>query len=412
MTTPQIDPVQIGPDAPLGQDRIDPLPGQRQPSRRQALVLVILTVLSLVFAWLIGLYRSQEDLTAVLSQILPAAQRFDLLGREVYAGYAAQGGEQQRVGYVSVADAYGYGGPIRVAVGLDGQGRITQIAILQQSESMAFLRKIIDQGLPEALAGRPWSSEFRVGHDIDAVTGATASLDGLTSAVRVACQRAARWAGVEVSPPARERPVVGGPEVVLILLYAAGFVAYRRSDAVGRWLQSVTLVAGVLAIGLWLNGGMSLIHINAFLLGYWPAWQDHLYWYLLIGGVLLPILLTGKSLYCSHVCPFGATQQALAGLGLARPVSERWHGLLRSLQRILVWLAVAVALVFRNPALVPYDISGTLFGWTGLTWQFGVLAVVLVASLVITRPWCNYLCPVRAVTDFVRLARRALSTQK
>jgi NosR/NirI family transcriptional regulator, nitrous oxide reductase regulator len=404
----QIDPVQVGTDASLGRGQADLPAGQKGPGRRQALVLVILLVLSLVFAWLVGLYRSQEDLTGVLSQVLPEAQRFDLLGKEVFAGYSREAGLEQRVGYVSVADAYGYGGPIRVAVGLDGQGHITQIALLQQSESLAFLRKIIDQGLPEALAGRSWSSEFRVGRDIDAVTGATASLDGLAGAVRIACQRAARLAGVVVSTPPRQRPAVGGPEVVLILLYAAGFLAYRRSGVLGRRLQTVTLVVGVLAIGLWLNGGMSLIHINAFLLGYWPAWQDHLYWYLLIGGVLLPILLTGKSLYCSHLCPFGATQQALAGLGPTRTVPEPWHGLLRTSQRILVWVAVVVALVFRNPALIPYDVSGTLFGWTGLTWQFAVLAVVLVASLVITRPWCNYLCPIRAVTDFIRLVRRAL----
>ncbi len=202
-----MDPVQVGTDASLGRGQEYPPAGQKGPGRRQALVLVILLVLSLVFAWLVGLYRSQEDLTRVLSEILPEAQRFDLLGREVFAGYSGEGNMEQRVGYVSVADAYGYGGPIRVAVGLDGQGHIRQIAILQQSESMAFLRKIVDQGLPEALAGRSWGSEFRVGRDIDAVTGATASLDGLSGAVRIACQRAARLAGVAVAP----RPGSGRP---------------------------------------------------------------------------------------------------------------------------------------------------------------------------------------------------------
>jgi len=153
---------------------------------------------------------------------------------------------------------------------------------------------------------------------------------------------------------------------------------------------------------------MSLIHINSFLLGYWPAWRDHLYWYLLIGGVLLPILLTGKSLYCSHVCPFGAVQQALGAAGMTRQVPQRVEFYLRWLQRGLVWMAVVCALAFRNPALVPYDLSGALFGWAGLTWQFVALVAILIAALVITRPWCNYLCPIRAITDFIRLARHAV----
>jgi uncharacterized protein with FMN-binding domain len=326
-------------------------------------------------------------------------------------GYGRDGSAQEKVGYVSTAEAYGYGGPIHVAVGLDVQGAITQIAILRQTESMPFLRKIIDLGLPEALAGRSWSNEFRVGRDVDAVTGATASLDGLTTAIRTACHKAARLAGVAVPSAPRQRVAFGLPEVVLILLYGAGVVAYRRPGAFGRALQTATLVAGVVLVGLWLNGAVSLIHLNAFLLGYWPAWRDHLYWYLLVGGVLLPILLTGKSLYCSHICPFGATQRALGSLGLTRKLPDRGDVALRWIQRVLVWVAVICALAFRNPALIPYDLSGALFGWAGLTWQFVALAVILAVSLIITRPWCNYLCPIRAVADFIRLARRAVGFQ-
>ena len=372
------------------------------------MLFVILVVLSLVFAWLVGIYREQDDTTNLLSQILPQAQRFERRADTVFVGFAQDGPAQRKVGYVSTAEAFGYGGPIQVAVGLDDQGHITQIAILRQTESMPFLRKVVERGLPEALAGRSWSGEFRIGQDIDAVTGATASLDGLTGAIRMACHRAARLEGVATSSRPERKVVFGFPEVVLVLLYGVGYLAYRRSDALGRRLRLVTLAVGLVTIGFWLRGPVSLIHINAFLLGYWPAWQDHLYWYLLIGGVLLPIILTGRSLYCSHICPFGATQQALGALRLAKKVPDRWDVGLRWVQRLLVWLAVICALAFRNPALIPYDLTGAFFGWAGLTWQFVALAAVLGASLVISRPWCNYLCPIRAVTDFIRLIRSLL----
>jgi polyferredoxin len=34
-----------------------------------------------------------------------------------------------------------------------------------------------------------------------------------------------------------------------------------------------------------------------------------------------------------------------------------------------------------------------------------LLGVVLIAALFIRRPWCSYLCPLRPVTDFIRLVR-------
>jgi NosR/NirI family nitrous oxide reductase transcriptional regulator len=407
MTTPT-DHTQIAAGPCAGPGQPDSAPGPTRAGRRQALALVIMVVLSLVFAWLVGFYRDQADMTGVLSQILPKAQRFESLADTVFAGYAQDADGQRKVGYVSLAEAPGFSGPIEVAVGLNEEGIITQIAILRQTEYMPFLRKIVDLRMPEALVGRSWVNEFRIGRDIDAVTGATASLDGLTAAIGTACHNAAQLAGVAAPGKPEETLAVGAPEVVLILLYAVGFIAYRRADALGRLLQTATLATGVVAIGLWLNGTVSLIHINAFLLGYWPAWQDHLYWYLLVGGVLLPILLSGKSLYCSHICPFGATQQVLGSLGLTRRIPPRWDTGLRWVQRLLVWVAVLCALAFRNPALIPYDLSGALFGWAGLTWQFVVLGVVLMASVVITRPWCNYLCPIRAVTDFIGLARRVV----
>jgi polyferredoxin len=77
-------------------------------------------------------------------------------------------------------------------------------------------------------------------------------------------------------------------------------------------------------------------------------------------------------------------------------------------QRLLVWMAVLCALVFRNPAVVNYEVTGVLFGRSMVLWQFLLLIGVVVASLVITRPWCNYLCPIRAFTDFVGLVRKSI----
>jgi polyferredoxin len=152
---------------------------------------------------------------------------------------------------------------------------------------------------------------------------------------------------------------------------------------------------------------LSIININSLLLGYWPNWHTHLYWYLLVMGILLPLVLVGESPYCDSFCPFGAAQEGLKVIGGARQrIPSKYHSYMRWIQRMLAWAAIVLALSFRNPARFNYEVFGTFFNLTGTYFQFALLAVVLVASLFIIRPWCNYLCPLRAVADYIRMMRQ------
>ena len=89
-------------------------------------------------------------------------------------------------------------------------------------------------------------------------------------------------------------------------------------------------------------------------------------------------------------------------------MSPRITAWFRGFQRALTLGVVVAALVFRNPVLAQYEITGTLFGLTGTWWQFALLAAVLIASLFWVRPWCLILCPIRAVLDTLRMARRSV----
>jgi polyferredoxin len=137
-----------------------------------------------------------------------------------------------------------------------------------------------------------------------------------------------------------------------------------------------------------------------------------MYWYLLLAGVLLPVILNGKSPYCSNVCPLGATQQILVKVGGARvEIPPKYSHCLKLVQWTLAWAAIMCALLLRNPSVMSYEISATFFSVIGRNWQFILLGVVLILSLFVTRPWCNYLCPVRAVADYIRLLRRCFKRQ-
>jgi hypothetical protein len=374
--------------------------------------LVIL--LSLIIAWVAGIFRHRLDITVFLKQALPSAIHFDPISDDMYVGLVSAEPRGEKVGFVAVRSAQGYAGPVTVAAGLDLKGHLTGAAIVRQTESSAFFKRILDKGYPRRFTGKSCSDEFEIANDVDAVTGATVSLEALTEAVHLVCSDIARD---QLGLPfvVKDSPVIrfGLPEVVLVLVFLVGFVAYSGRLSITRCLKWFTLVSSLVLIGFVLKRPISLVDINSLLVGYWPRWQIDIYWYLLLAGVLLPVIVKGTSPYCSNVCPFGATQQILVTLGGSRvEIPPKYSHCLKLVQWTLAWAAVMCALLLRNPSFMTYEVSATFFTVIGRNWQFILLGVALILSLFVTRPWCNYLCPVRAVADYIRLLRRCFKRQR
>jgi len=87
-------------------------------------------------------------------------------------------------------------------------------------------------------------------------------------------------------------------------------------------------------------------------------------------------------------------------------VVRRWRTWLKWVQRILALSAILLGVYFRSPGLASFEIFGTLFSLMGSSIMVAVLAIVLVASMFIKRPWCNYLCPIDPVVEFIRVIRQ------
>ena len=170
-----------------------------------------------------------------------------------------------------------------------------------------------------------------------------------------------------------------------------------------RW---ISMLIGLFVLGFVYNKPFTLVLVNKLLLGFWPEWQLHLYWYLLIAGILFIYTVDNRNPYCEWFCPFGATQECLGVIGGAKKrLPDRLNKILRWFQRFLALGAVVLALIFRNPGISSYEVFGAFFHLIGTNFHFILLGIVLVASLFIRRPWCSYLCPLRPVTDFIRLIR-------
>ena len=142
--------------------------------------------------------------------------------------------------------------------------------------------------------------------------------------------------------------------------------------------------------------------------------KTHASSFILMVIVFALAILVGPA-FCGWICPFGSFQEWIAGVGKKifgkrynRMIPRRIDSILRYLRYIVaLWVIYVTArsaeLFFEN-----YDPYYALFNfWTGevaLT-AFIVLAVVIVLSLFIERPFCKYACPYGAVLGLFNLFR-------
>ncbi len=288
---------------------------------------------------------------------------------------------------------------------MDPAGTVLHAVVVEHRETPSRFAKVMKSTLIKSMEGKSYKEPFEIGEDVDGITGATYT----TRAVARSIKKASREIALnELDLPKPEGKPAGiqfsYPEIVLVLLLVIGVFGIKSASGITkkriRWLM---LLSSMAAIGFMVNHPLTLVDINKFLMGFWPDMHHQLYWYLLIFGVLLIFLTTNRNIYCHYVCPFGAVQECLAVFGQAKNYpSKRYHDFFKWLRRLVVWLAVFIGLIFRNPGVSSYEVYSTLFSLSGTNREVLFLAMVLLFSLFVKRPWCKYLCPIPAFEDYLR----------
>lgn len=381
----------------------------KQERQRIERVLAILAIVTILAAWVVGVQLNETDIEPYLQAAFPEADTFRPIDDTTYTYSAWQvQSAEVLIGYVAIGEAVGYGGPMELAVAVDLNGTVAGVEIIEDKETPSFLRRVLDSKLIESLFGKSYNDAFRLGDDVDGVTGATYTARAIAESVRNG-SRAVAGDQLALIVPEEKAPsvVIGIPEIVLVALYVVGFFGHQRKFKYKKQVRWASMLVGLVVLGFIYNAPLTLANINQLLMGYWPQWQTHLYWFLMLGGIIFVFTVDNKNPYCEWFCPFGAAQECLGVIGGAKPRSPgRYRDSLKWLQRGLAWAAIVLALLFRNPGLTSFEIFGTLFNFTGSTLQFAALAIILLAALFIKRPWCNYLCPMHPVTDFYRAIRQ------
>lgn len=362
------------------------------------IILLLILVASIVFYTT----HASEDYLPDMKKMAGQRSEITPVSGQIYE--ASQNGEV--IGYFDLQSAIGYAGPIDVLVFLGKGGEVKDINIVNQIETPSFFNKVISKKFVENLIGKQANSKFELGQDLDGVTRATYTSKAIAEAVRKASHNiAVTQLNMEVPKTAKNQMPLENYLILALLMVV--FIFQKLTWNKFRYL---TLLAGFLLIGYWKKSLLSVGNFSSILAGNIP-WPNLPFWVILLFGVLLLILLTGRNLYCFWICPYGALSELLGAFGKFGRITykpcERSIKRFKNLRLLLAWGALVFAFLMINPGISSYEIFAPLFAREGTPSQWLLLPIMLFSGVFILRFWCRFFCPVGGILDFLVKCRRS-----
>lgn len=371
-------------------------------------LIILLAGLSLGLAYTSGLLADKKETLGILQGHFPDQTVTEVANEKPY--YEVKGRDSGlREMLVIVEETQGWGGPLTVGSVIDTEGVLRNVLVLDHKETPSFFDHLVQNGFFRQFADKQVDAPLKTGTDIDAISSATVSSVGFTKGVRLGTH----WAGREVFakdiPPEQEVWKIGHEEYLLIGLYALILICLLRKYF---RLRLYVLVLSIAFVGFYANRTISISNIGSLLLGYIPAPHEQLFWWLLVVGTLVLTLLLGKNFYCAWMCPFGGMQEFITKVGgLNFRVSRRLEKILRGMVYFLLWFALMIIFITRNPALGNFEPFAVLFSLHGLGVQWYLVTLALLGAFVIPKFWCRFFCPVGGFLKQVVWLKRVLTAR-
>lgn len=293
----------------------------------------------------------------------------------------------------------GYKGPTDTLIILDPEGQqIRQLRVRDSYETEEYLAIATqDSRFLPAFSGRSIQEMKTFDPEqagVSGVSGATRTSLAILEGVR------RRLNQTSVASPALLRFSFRDGALLAIVVFA-GVLTFSSWRGV-RWLRWTWNAVLIGYLGL-ISGDL----LSQALLAGWAThglpWRDLPGLILLALAALLVPLLTGKQLYCHHLCPHGAAQQWLGKLTRRKlvlpPRLTTWLQRLPYLLLGSLFLLLVSGVRLNLAAFEPFD--AWIFRASGLASM--VLAVIgLVASVFHPLAYCKFGCPTGALLRFLR----------
>lgn len=390
------------------EDKLDDSPWETFPWGR---IVEAFAWASLVAAFIIGQIAAETDYESLLKAQMPSVEfERSQTNRELPVVYNIIKDGKRLPEVVVMSKGIGYGGPLIVGIKVkrtEEGASLSEIILLSHKETPAFMDRINNKKFFRQFAGDSVSSNFIVGDDIDAVSGATVSSEGFTAAIREAVHLGAAQHLKLDQTWQQPRWHFGVNELILTTLFLLAFYGAYRKDKSAKYARYIVMVGALVFVGFYANLSLNLGNIASIFMGYIPSPKQHPLWWILMAGALGSVLILGRNIYCHQICPFKVVQDLLQKLsGIKLRIKPELQRKSRMLIFILSWIALMLIFLSTHPALGSYEPFAMMFSLEGLGIQWYILPAALLGSLFVPSFWCRLFCPVGLyLNEIVRMRR-------
>ena len=319
-------------------------------------------------------------------QIFKTAETFEKTGSEcVFNVSDASGKMLGRVLYAKPDETSvaGFGGNLRVVVGISPDGKIAGIELGENYESYGFIERVRETGFFEKWNGL--SIEEAAKADVDTISGATMSTTAIKSMVAL---NLSKYSGMEIAANQQDSTALWLKIAVFVILaYSIFAFFFPQKTAKFRILHIVLLV---LILGFIGGSALSFESFKNWIISGNIALVPIV---ILASALLIPIIF-GKNFYCNFVCPFGAFQELMGRIPLPKKSFPPKFMKGVSVFKVVLLIAIYVLMIFKviEDFTVFEPFSAFKFEVASIP-SLIIAAVFLIVSLFISRPWCRFFCP-------------------
>ena len=301
-------------------------------------------------------------------------------------------------------EIYGYNSTTPLTIFLDENDRISEVEICENRETRGYLNKVINSGYLDLWDGL--TPKEAATHNVDAVSGCTFTSIAVAQSLQIRMQDLSKEKGkITIDSKLLARQIC----IVLVTILSA--ICFFNPNKT-KILRYVTLLLSIAILGFWTNSLLSLaLFYNWMTNGISLAIQLPLL-IIAVLAILLP-LFTKKSFYCQYLCPFGAAQEFVGVIGQKAKGNRQktssvkskvfnFFVVFRKVILLVLLLIVALGVGLDLSVVEPFPI----FNYQSIGFGVAIFAaVIIVASVFIKKPWCNYLCPTGTLLESFRRLR-------
>ncbi|MCD4785096.1 MAG: 4Fe-4S binding protein [Candidatus Eremiobacteraeota bacterium] len=294
-------------------------------------------------------------------------------------------------------DITGYAGSTPLIIGIDMEGIIIDIVLIENQETPGFVERVIKTEYLDRWDGRHWKKITTI--EVDAVSGATLTSTSIKNTL---------YKRISLIDPksvaAAPKPVIlfTWKDIGIILIPIFGlFLCFGKSKH-QKILRYTLMGLTIIFMGFLTASCFSITLASSWIIAGKPTSASIGMLFLVFIAIAMP-MFTGRNFYCFFVCPFGALQEALYKIipwkiklspGLVKNLRYIRYGIL-----LLITLTLLLGIKLDLNNLEPF--SAFMIKSAGIA-AISIAIISLILSSFINRPWCSFGCSSGAFLDILK----------